>query len=214
MPEYEVAVIGAGPAGSTVARLLALWGYSVVVVARPPAGHERAETLPPSCRRLFRFLNVDQEIAGAGFYLTVGNTAWWGSHEARVESYPVGHGSGYQVLRRDFDGLLQGLMQRAGAVVLRDSVSAADTCSGTVYLRSGGELRARFVLDASGRAGVVARTGFRKHNTAFRIVAICGTWSPTAPATTLLLRVIATGGFGRFPFLPPVRSSLSWWILA
>ena len=193
MPEYEVAVIGAGPAGCTAARLLALWGYSVVVVARPPAGHERAEALPPSCRRLFRFLDVDPEIAGAGFYLTAGNTAWWGSHEARGESYPVGHGSGYQVLRRDFDGLLQGLMQRAGAVVLRDSVSSADACSGTVHLRSGGEIRARFVLDASGRAGVVARTGFRKHDTAFRMVAICGTWEYNSSSNHTLIESYRDG---------------------
>ena len=172
MNEYDAAVIGAGPAGCTAARLLALWGYAVVLVARPATAHERAETLPPSCRRLFRFLDVDRQIASAGFYPTAGNTAWWGSDEARVENYPAEIGCGYQVLRRDFDALLLGLAQPAS--IVNDAVRSADPTSGTVLLRSGGELRARFILDASGRAGVVARSGFRKHDPVSRMIAICG----------------------------------------
>src|ERR1700682_4462548 len=92
---FDAAVIGGGPAGSTVARVLASWGYSIVVWAPERRAHQRAETLPPSSRRLFRLLDIHDRIDNAGFYQTAGNTAWWGSHEARVETYPDADGSGY-----------------------------------------------------------------------------------------------------------------------
>jgi len=174
--EYDAAVIGAGPAGSTVARLLAAWGYSVVIVGPRRSAPERAETLPPSSRRLFRLLEVQEDIDRAGFYPTAGNTAWWGSDVARMEAYPPADGPGYQVLRDDFDRLLLESARRTGALVLRDSVRSVDLNDGAVLrLRSGAEVRARFAIDASGRAGILARTGLRAHETAYRTVAICGT---------------------------------------
>src|ERR1051326_8771439 len=175
--QCDVAVIGAGPAGSTVARLLATWGYSVAIIAPQPRSQERAETIPPSSRRLFRLLEIQEQIDGAGFYPTAGNTAWWGSDVARVETYLAAGGPGYQVLRGDFDRLLLELARRAGAVILRDAVSSVDFSNGAVLrMRSGTEVRARFAIDASGRAGVIARNGLRVHETACRTVAICGTW--------------------------------------
>src|SRR6266567_8566438 len=93
--EFDAAVIGGGPAGATVARLLASWGYSVVVIAPEQRGPDRAETIPPSGRRLFRLLEVHDQIDCKGFYRTTGNTVWWGSDEARVETYQEAHG--YQV---------------------------------------------------------------------------------------------------------------------
>src|SRR5690348_4098581 len=99
MPEYDAAVIGAGPAGSTVARLLASWGYSAVIISPQRRAPERAETLPPSSRRLFRLLDIHDDIDRAGFYPAAGNTAWWGPDEARVETYPQADGEGYQVQR-------------------------------------------------------------------------------------------------------------------
>jgi flavin-dependent dehydrogenase len=176
MPEYDAAVIGAGPAGSTVARLLASWGYSVVIISHQRRAPERAETLPPSSRRLFRLLDVHDDIDRAGFYSTAGNTAWWGSDEARVETYAKADGPGYQVQRGDFDHLLLELAKRAGAVILRDAVRAVDLRGQpAMRLRSGSELRARFAIDASGRAGILARSGLRIHEAAYRTVAICGT---------------------------------------
>src|ERR1039457_7020133 len=104
--EFDAAVIGGGPAGSTAARLLASWGYSVVVIAPERRAPERAETLPPSSSRLFRLLDIQDRIDNAGFYRTAGTTAWWGSDEARVETYPEADGRGYQVTRGEFDRLL------------------------------------------------------------------------------------------------------------
>lgn len=64
---YDAAVIGGGPAGSTVARLLASWGYDIVVIAPDGRERARAETIPPSSRRLFRLLDIVDRIDLAGF---------------------------------------------------------------------------------------------------------------------------------------------------
>src|SRR5881628_1270105 len=51
---FDVVVIGGGPAGSTAARLLAQWGHSTLILNKPPAKHPAlAESLPPTCRKLF-----------------------------------------------------------------------------------------------------------------------------------------------------------------
>jgi flavin-dependent dehydrogenase len=174
---FDAAVIGGGPAGSTVARLLASWGYSVVVAAPGRRAAQRAETLPPSSRRLFRLLDIHDQIDNAGFYKTGGNTAWWGSDEARVETYPDADGSGYQVTRDEFDRLLLDMACEQGSVICRNRVRDVSLDDGAVlHLRSATPIRARFVVDASGRTGVLARRGLRVAEPDYRTVAICGYW--------------------------------------
>lgn len=174
---YDAAVIGGGPAGSTAARLLSQWGYSVALITPPRKSPERAETLPPSSRRLFRMLEIQDDIDEAGFYQTSGNTAWWGSDVERVETYPHADGAGYQVQRGDLDRLLLELARRSGVVVVRDLVRDIDFPDEAVLrLRSGAEVRARIAIDASGRSGVIARRGLRVQEDSYRTVAICGMW--------------------------------------
>src|SRR5438128_1101228 len=85
---FDAAIIGAGPSGSSIARLLVEWGYSVVIIGRESRQPALAETIPPSANRLFQLLEIHDQIASAGFYRTTGNTVWWGSEEPRVELYP------------------------------------------------------------------------------------------------------------------------------
>src|SRR6266699_3761651 len=101
----DVAVIGGGPAGASAARLLASWGHRIMVLTRP--GHRRAlaESLPPSCVRLFDRLGVREEIDAVGFLRATGNTVHWGEEPERVERFADG-ALGYQVPRDAFDSLL------------------------------------------------------------------------------------------------------------
>src|SRR5258708_10804937 len=138
--EFDAAVIGGGPAGSTVARLLASWGYAVVVIVPDRRAPERAETLPPSSRRLFRLLEIHDQIDCAGFYRTTGNTLSWGSEEARVETYT--EADGYQVTRGELDRLLLGMARATGPVVYRDRVRHVFVDDPAVlHLRSHSEIR-------------------------------------------------------------------------
>jgi flavin-dependent dehydrogenase len=158
MAPVEALILGGGPAGATAARLLSQWGYSVALATGPAPRHSMAECLPPSTRKIFRFLGIEEAVAHAGFLQTTGNTVWWGGTGRRVEPYP--EGSGYQVARREFDRLLLRLAESAGARILAPAAPRP---------------KAAFVLDCSGRAGVLARQ-YRITPRNSRTVALCGVW--------------------------------------
>ncbi|MBZ5621746.1 MAG: tryptophan 7-halogenase [Acidobacteriia bacterium] len=194
----DVVIIGGGPAGSTAGRLLARWGHSVAILAAPPDNRPGwAECLPPSNRKVFQFLGILDAIEQAGFFRTTGNTVWWGSDGQRVEPYPEGWG--YQVLRRDFDHLLLDLAQAAGAGVRAGKAFGIADADGPrvmfqpVGRRSQVPVPARFILDCSGRAGILARLAHLKQARRAgaperlfhvkqgqpgksRTVALCGIW--------------------------------------
>ena len=116
-PTVDVAVIGGGPAGASAARLLAAWGHSVLLLTRSDVGTPGlAESLPPSCRKVFEAVGVREQIEAEGFLTASGNTVCWGGGPPRIAAFGGGR-VGYQVLRRDFDRLLLTEARRAGAVV-------------------------------------------------------------------------------------------------
>ena len=74
---FDAVVIGGGPAGSAIARLLALWGHSVLVLARAPdAARGAAESIPPSTRKLLATIGALESIESAGFLRTTGKASW------------------------------------------------------------------------------------------------------------------------------------------
>jgi flavin-dependent dehydrogenase len=157
----DVLILGGGPAGASVARLLALRGFSVELQHKASgARHSLAETLPPSIRNLFHLLGIQRRIDAAGFYRTTGNTSWWGSARKRVEQYPGP--PGHQILRADFDQLLLTLAQEAGVRM------------------TPGARKPAFTLDCTGRAGVLARK-YRQPEPGFRTLALCGIWRGVLP---------------------------------
>ena len=230
----DVAVIGGGPAGASAARLLAAWGHSVLLLTKSDSGHPSlAESLPPSCRKVFDAVGVREAVEAAGFLTTGGNTVCW--EGARPRAATFGGGRGLQVLRRDFDRVLRAEAERAGAAVragvtvrgvtvldeyLPAGAGGADgatpfpvgsdaaspgapesdrTAPGASALRGTGtdaadrpaagvELhgrdergravtaRARFVLDCSGRAGIVARRHRTRVQAGETTLALVGVW--------------------------------------
>ncbi|MEE3104777.1 MAG: tryptophan 7-halogenase [Acidobacteriota bacterium] len=199
---YDVSIIGGGPAGSAAARLLASWGHSVIVLDRTHSTMSLGESLPPSCRKLFDVLGVTASIDDAKFYRSAGNTVWWEDREPRSEIFVDGL-KGHQVLRRDFDRLLLSCAETAGASVLRqtnvkqvnfgrsserrstsDLISwpISDDHKANVQIEYNDEtghrhiLTSRFTLDCSGRAGVIAKQGFRTHQDSPDTLALVGVW--------------------------------------
>jgi flavin-dependent dehydrogenase len=155
-PVLDAVVIGGGPAGAAVARLLASWGHSVRLLARPnDRARGLAESLPPSTRKLLAEIGVLDAVDAAGFLPTTGNTSWWDSSSPRIETFET---PGYQVFRPDFDALLIASARAAGADVHEATVRRVDGQDVEYDAHGRREcVTCRFVIDCSGRAGVVAR---------------------------------------------------------
>ena len=185
---FDVAILGGGPAGSAAGRLLSAWGHSVLILDTcAPRARGLAESLPPSTRKLLDQVGVLEAVEEAGFFRSTGNTVWWASGDRRVEPFgPARQEMGYQVHRPAFDRVLLDCARDAGAVVRQDArvrdVRFPDERSAIVEYDDGGRrcsAACRFVLDGSGRAGIVGRR-FRRLEPGYRTCALVGVWS--APA--------------------------------
>jgi flavin-dependent dehydrogenase len=186
----DAVVIGGGPAGAAVARQLAAWGHDVVVLPGPPARRPCiAESLPPSCRKPLAALGLLEEVEAAGFHPTRGNSAAWAESELRAQEFAPGE-TGFQVERGRLDELLLASAASAGARVVPHGRAGAvewgrdpdgSPLASVPWSGAGeqGSLRTRWVLDCSGRAGVLARRGLRRREAAPATTALLGVWRRT-----------------------------------
>ncbi len=172
----DVLVIGAGPAGSTAAQLLSSWGRSVTLLHRAPSHPPLAESLPSSTRKLLHFLGQLDRVGAAGFHPNQGNVARWAGADRDTRTADTG----FHVSRDRFDAVLRDAAAAARVQVIDGAVQRVeigDPSCVTYITRHGlATCRARYVLDCSGRTGVVARRGFRRSASGYRTLAITAEW--------------------------------------
>lgn len=168
--DMDVAVIGAGPAGSSAARRLALQGCRVVLVERSRFDAPRVgESLAPSVQPLLRELGVWREFLALNPTASYGTRSFWGDAHLQVHSHLVSRwGCGWHVNRRLFDSMLAESARSAGAKLLcGTNVVGCERSAGgwTLTLRERtGEaprecprpLRATVLIDATGRSSALA----------------------------------------------------------
>jgi 2-polyprenyl-6-methoxyphenol hydroxylase-like FAD-dependent oxidoreductase len=110
-------------------------------------------------------------MEAAGFVRSTGNTVWWGSHTPRVEYFGEGE-QGWQVTTDRLEAVLHQSLTSAGVVVEDARVDPA-----AVATRN-----ASFMLDCTGRAGVLARArGLRRYESSQRTIALLGLWETSEP---------------------------------
>ena len=166
---YDVAIVGGGPAGSTAAALLARAGRSVILFEREkfPRFHI-GESLLPFSMKAFTRLGLHEKFLRAGFMKKFGGEIVGACSEPGTKFYfKDGYRSqtdhAYQVTRGDFDKVLLDHAAECGAEVHEEtSVDQVRFSKDDVELavRSNGSsrsIRARYVIDASGRASVLGR---------------------------------------------------------
>ena len=166
---YDVAIIGGGPAGSTAAALLAQAGRHVIVFEREkfPRFHI-GESLLPFSMKAFTRLGLHEKFSRAGFIKKYGGEIIGACSENGTKFYfKDGYRSqtdhAYQVTRGDFDKVLLDHARESGAHVHEQTaVDGIDFSHDGIQLgvRSDGSfrsVRARYLVDASGRNSVLGR---------------------------------------------------------
>lgn len=206
---FDVAVVGGGPAGATLAAKVATYGYRVCLLERGErARHHVGESLPASIHTILNELGLRLETAEVGMARPPRHVVVWGSAEPQLASFepsssPGNGSSSLLVWRGPFDHMLQqaarerGVDLRLGALVLSvDRQGRGGNTEVEIGYREAGagekKLVARLVADASGRSGVVARF-FRRRETAFRTVALTGHWATRDPTRTTLVEAFPRG---------------------
>ena len=166
---YDVAIIGGGPAGSTAAALLARAGRRVVLFERErfPRFHI-GESLLPFSMKAFTRLGLHEKFSRAGFMKKfggeiIGACAETGTKFYFKDGYRSQTDHAYQVPRGDFDKVLLDHAVECGAEVHEQtSVSRVEFSEDTVELGTNPNglsraIRARYVIDASGRTSILGR---------------------------------------------------------
>ena len=176
--EFDVAVIGGGPAGSAAA--LTLLRYSklrVAVIERGDYSEPRAgETLAPAAQPLLQYLGADAILEAHGHLRNYGTAAAWGSSDVVSRDFLfVAAGDGWHLDRARFDRELAMLVRERGGT-LRTNCTDID-------------VDAAFVIDASGRHASYARkhgASIEQHDNLTGVVAVLSGAPAPSPAGTLV----------------------------
>jgi FADH2-dependent halogenase len=173
---YDVAIIGGGPAGSTAATLLSKAGRRVIVLEREkfPRFHI-GESLLPFSMQTFTRLGLQEKLRANFVEKFGGEIAEAGGEKAAKFYFKDGFASrtdrSYQVTRSKFDKMLLDHAGESGAEICEEtSVDdvAFDDGGVTLLLRRDAlpseKIRACYLIDASGRNSVIGNKFKLKKN--------------------------------------------------
>ena len=168
--EYDVAIIGGGPAGATPAILLAQKGRRVVVLEREKFPRFRiGESLLPYSMGAFDRLGVREILRQKAMPKNGAEIATaCGTRQVKFffkDGFRLKHGDAFQMERAAFDQVLLDRAREVGAEVREGvHVERADLRSDGVTLHTNeGTVRARYVIDGSGRHSILgSQLGLRR----------------------------------------------------
>ncbi|MGB8840753.1 MAG: NAD(P)/FAD-dependent oxidoreductase [Aliidongia sp.] len=189
--ETDVLVIGGGPGGSTAAAMLAKAGLRVLLLEREtfPRYHI-GESLLASCQSTLKLSGAYDAVAAYGFTLKRGGIVLWGDDTWVLDWNKLVDPNiwSWQVDRADYDEILLRNAVKQGATVIEAAevrtvnfvdgraVSADWTKTGDSTVNT---VKFRYVIDASGRNGVLGRKHFRsrRQHQIFQNIAVWGYWT-------------------------------------
>jgi flavin-dependent dehydrogenase len=152
---FDIIVIGAGPAGSLTAMILARQGCRVAVFDRKRSGSFLVgETLPPQASRLLADLGLLKRFVSQGHRRSPGIVSAWGSADPLATDYLFSaNGDGWHIDRSAFNQLLREAAIGAGATLFKETSIEACVPSGSGWtLHAGGsECDCQILVDAAGR---------------------------------------------------------------
>jgi flavin-dependent dehydrogenase len=158
MSLYDIAIAGAGPAGSVLALLAARAHYRILLVEKSRFDRPRlGETAPPELRPVLTRVGLEHLLRAPFCRDAPGVLSVWGNDRPVARHHIFSpYGSAFHLDRRAFDEALAIAARNAGAD-LRLGCSArfvAQRSSGyIVQLSTGERVRSRLAILATGRAG-------------------------------------------------------------
>ncbi len=191
--DFDVVVVGGGPAGATVSTAVALRGHRVLLVEKEtfPRYQIGESLLPSTVHGVCRILGAEDELAKAGFKTKRGGTFRWGRNRDPWQfSFAISPrladptSFAYQVERSRFDAILLDNARRVGVEVregcrVTDVIADEERVRGVRWTGPDGELHeagARYVVDASGNGSRIHGHvgGKRTYSPFFRNIAVFG----------------------------------------
>ncbi|MET9266417.1 tryptophan 7-halogenase [Amycolatopsis sp. NPDC004079] len=212
----RVAVLGAGPAGTSAAIALRRAGCEVVVV--DPAGPACAggaagldtpralslsagslgaagESVPPSISGALARLGLGTADLDRDHLRSLGTASAWGAPDLEYRDYLLdGLGPGWHLDRTRFDRTLRAAAVAAGAVLVQDRWSSASrTAKGWSLSCLGTRLTADVVVDATGRRAAFGAAQGARRCFADRLIGVAATVPDPAARRHVVLEAAENG---------------------
>ncbi len=156
MKNYDVAVVGAGPVGSTFARHMAEKGFKVVMLEK-----KKEVGVPLQCAGLLGKQIKKVNILPDEFIINPVNGAFLHSPEDTVLSVSKKKPEAYVLDRVGYDKFLAELAQNSGAnLFLNHKVEKLDSVNGIINIKSNKttKISADLIVGADGHSSIVSST--------------------------------------------------------
>jgi len=225
--QYDLIVLGGGPAGSTLSTFTAMRGHRVLLLERERfPRHQIGESLlPATIHGICALLGVKEEVESQGFPRKNGGTFRWGkSPEPWTFNFTKRpndrYGYAYQVERAKFDDILLRNARKKGVDVregpeVTGLLYEGERVAGVRYRDPEGrehQARARFVADTMGNKSHVAPSvGERVYSKFFQNVALYAYYEngkrlPPPNSGNILCAAFKSGWFWYIPLSDTLTS--------
>lgn len=158
---FDLAIVGGGPAGSSLSLYMAARGWRVVQI---DAGRDLAfkpgEGLVPAAKRILRDLKVWDAFSEQEHLPTYGNDSLWGHPQPQSTDFIQSiDGHGWRLDRLGFDRMLREEGERVGVTSLTGFVErvAGEAGAWELHLRDGQVVKSSWLADATGRSARLSR---------------------------------------------------------